>query len=168
MDNLLNPDPGLVIWTIVSFLVLVTLLRVFAWGPLLAAVDEREKHLDEQRRGAEKAREEAEKIQRDLDERLRSAAEEARGIMAEAGKDGEALRAKLKAEAEGQAKGMLDKTRAQLDEERRRLVRDLRHEVATLSLKAAERLMHKTVDSGVQKVVLEEFFSELDQKGARN
>ena len=87
MDKLLSPDIGLMIWTIFSFLILVFLLRAFAWGPLLASIDARDNALREERERAEKAREESEKIQRDLEARLAVAAEEAKGIVGQASKD---------------------------------------------------------------------------------
>lgn len=168
MDTLLNPDLGLAIWTIASFLILVTLLRVFAWGPLLGAVEAREDKMREERERAEKARAEAERIQADLTQKLASAQDEAKRIMSEANKDGEILRSKLKKSAEEEAKGMIDKTRAQLQEEKNRLVGELRAEVANLSVLAAERLVKKSVDKDVQKAVLSDFFKDLDKQGKAN
>lgn len=166
MGTLLNPDTGLMIWTIVSFLILVSLLRVFAWGPLLASIDARENALREERERAERAREASEKIQKDLEARLAGASEEAKGIVSQASKDAEALRSRLKADAEHEAKGMIEKTRAQLEDEKNRLVGELRQEVASLSLSAAERLMKKSVDASVQKTVLNDFFAELEKEKA--
>ena len=163
MDALLNPDKGLILWTIMSFLILVGLLKAFAWGPLLHAIEEREAKMREERGRAEKARSEAERIQGELEARLARAADEARAVLAQAGKDAEALRATLKTSAEAEAKALLDKARAQLDEDKRRIVGELRQEVASLSVLAAERLVKKSVDQGVQKAVLDQFFGELAQ-----
>ena len=168
LDKLLNPDQGLIIWTIISFLILVGLLKAFAWGPLLHAIEEREAKMREEREGAEKARADAERIAKELEARLAKAADEARAVVAQAGKDGEALRASLKVQAEAEAKALLDKTRAQLDEDKRRIVGELRQEVATLSVLAAERLVKKSVDQGVQKAVLDQFFGELAEGKGKN
>lgn len=165
MDTLLNPDIGLLIWTIISFLILVGLLKRFAWGPLLSAVEAREAAMREERERAERARREAEEIQRRLEERLAGAQAEAKEVLAQAGRDGEALRARLRQDAESESKAMLDRTRTQLEEDKRRLVAELRREVADLSVQAAERLMSKSVDKGVQKSVLDQFFGELDKAG---
>jgi len=166
MGDLLNPDIGLMIWTIISFLILVVLLRVLAWGPLLASIDAREKGLREERERAEKAREESEKIQQDLEKRMAGATEEAKGLVAQASKDAEALRQKLKGEAEDEAKGLIDKARVQLNDEKNKLVGELREEVVSLSVSAAERLMKKSVDETVQKTVLDDFFSQLEKEKA--
>lgn len=166
MDKLLSPDTGLMIWTIISFLILVILLRAFAWGPLLASIDAREKGLRDERERAERAREESEKIQQDLEKRLAGATDEARSLVAQASKDAEALRRKLKGEAEEEAKGMIEKTRSQLEDEKNKLVGELRREVASLSVSAAEQLMKKSVDEKVRKDVLEDFFAELEKEKA--
>ncbi len=168
MDTLLNPDIGLVIWTIASFLILVTLLRVLAWKPLLGAVEAREARMREEREKAEAARKEAEKIQQNLEARLSGIEEDSKKTLAEAAQKGESLRAQIKKDAEAEAKNIMDKTRLQLNEEKRRLVGELRSEVASLSVLAAERLLRKSVDSGVQKTVMDRFFADLDKEGKKN
>jgi len=162
MDKLIVPDTGLMVWTIVTFLCLVAILKLTAWGPLLKAIDEREYRLKADREAAEKARADAERIQKDLEAQLAGVHVKSKELLAAATKDGEALRARLKAEAEADAQAIKDKTAAELVAEKNRLVGDLRREVASLSVLAAEKLMRKSVDEGVQKNVLDGFFKDLD------
>lgn len=162
MGDLLAPDLGLTVWTIVTFLCLVAILKLFAWGPLLHAVEEREARLKADREGAEKARAEAERIQKDLEAQLAGVQAKSKELLAAATKDGEALRSKLKAEAEADAAAIKAKTTADLAAEKEKLVGDLRKEVANLSVLAAEKLLHKSVDAGVQKSVLDGFFKDLE------
>ena len=168
MGELLTPDAGLIVWTIVTFLCLVAILKLAAWGPLLKAVEEREARLKADREGAETARSEAERIQKELEAQMASLQAKSKDLLAAATKDGEALRAKLKAEAEADAQAIKTKTTADLAAEKNRLVADLRKEVAGLSVLAAEKLMHKTVDAGVQKTVLDGFFKDLEASKAGN
>lgn len=168
MDKLLNPDTGLLIWTIVTFLSLVFIMKKMAWGPLLHAIEEREAHMKREREGAEKARAEAEKIQKDLEAQMQNLQAKSREMMAQAQKESEALRSQLKASAEADSAKIREKTMQELGEEKERLVRDLRQEVASLSVLAAERLMRKSVDDGVQKTVLEGFFKDLESKKGHN
>jgi F-type H+-transporting ATPase subunit b len=91
-----------------------------------------------------------------------------RELLAQAQKDSDALRAQLKASAEADSAKIREKTMQELGEEKDRLVRDLRKEVAGLSLIAAERLMRKSVDDNVQKTVLEGFYKDLDAKKVAN
>ncbi len=166
MGELLTPDAGLIFWTIVTFLCLVAVLKFAAWGPLLHAVEAREARIKADREGAEKARAEAERIQKELEASMAGAQAKSKELLAAAAKDGEALRAKLKAEAEADAQALKDKTFAELAAEKNKLVADLRKEVATLSVLAAEKLMRKSVDDGVQKNVLEGFFKDLETNKA--
>jgi F-type H+-transporting ATPase subunit b len=162
MDKLLSPDPGFMIWTIVTFLCLVAILRMFAWGPLIAAIEAREGRIKADRDGAEKARSEAERIQKDFESQMAGVQAKTKELLAAATKDGEALRAKLKAQAEADAQGIKDKTLAELAAEKNRLVGELRKDVADLSVAAAAKLMHKSVDEGVRKSVLDGFFKDLE------
>ena len=168
MDKLLQPDTGLVIWTIVTFMALVFILKKVAWGPLLASIEEREARMKDERRRAEEARAAAEKIRAELEAEMAAVSAKSRELLAQATKDGEALRAQLKSAAEADAQKIKDKTMAELSEEKERLVRDLRKEVASLSILAAEKLMRKSVDDGVQKTVLEGFFKDLEGQKRHN
>ncbi|MFI5360740.1 MAG: F0F1 ATP synthase subunit B [Elusimicrobiota bacterium] len=169
MDKLLNPDTGLMIWVILTFLSLVAILKLFAWGPLLGAIEAREGRIKADREGAEKARAEAERIQKDFEAQMAGVQAKTKELLAAATKDGEALRAKLKAEAEADAQAIKDKTMADLASEKNRLVGELRKETADIAVQAAEKLMRKTVDAGVQKTVLDGFFKDLESsKAGRN
>ena len=162
MGDLLSPDLGLTVWTIVTFLALVVILKLTAWGPMLHAIEEREARIKADREGAEKARNDAERIQKELEAQLAGANLKAKEILASATKDGEALRSKLKAEAESDAAAIKAKTTAELAAEKDKLVGELRKEVTTLSVMAAEKLLRKSVDAGTQKTVLDGFFKDLE------
>ena len=168
MDKLLNPDTGLLIWTIVTFLCLVFILKKMAWGPLLHAIEERESKMRGDLEGAQKARNEAEKIKNDLEAQMSGLQAKSREILAQAQKESDLLRSQLKAAAEADSAKIREKTMQELSEEKERLVRDLRKEVASLSLLAAEKLMRKSVDDNVQKTVLEGFFKDLDSEKRHN
>ena len=167
MDSLLSPDPGLYIWTVVSFLVLVGLLKAFAWGPLLRAVEEREHAMRRERELAEAARQEAEDIRRRLSEQLEGVGAQAQEILSQAGREGSALRERFKKEAEEESRRLLQKSREQLSEEKARLVLELRREVAALSVEAAERLLKKSVDQRVREETLTQFLREVEQRDAK-
>ncbi len=165
MDRLLNPDSGLMFWTVVTFLALVFILKKLAWGPLLSAIEEREARIKADMEAARAARTEAEKIKNDFEAEMAGIQARGRELLTQAGREGEALRAQLKAAAEFEAQRMKEKTMAELSEEKGRLVRELRREVASLSVLAAEKLIRRSVDDSVQKTVLESFFRDLDARG---
>ena len=168
MDRLLNPDTGLVVWTVITFLCLVFLLKKFAWGPLISAIEEREAKMRADREGTEAARRQAEQIRAQLEGEIAGLEAKSRELLAHAAKEGEALRNRLKSDAEAEARKIKEKTLEELAEEKERLIRLLRAEVADLSVMAAERLMRKSIDARVQKTVLDSFFKDLERQGKAN
>jgi len=167
MDKLVTPDPGLMFWTIVTFLALVGLLKRFAWGPLLAAIAEREARLKAEVAAARQAREESERIKNELSAHLAEAAARRQDVLDRAAKDGEAILAQFKAAAEEESRRLREKTSAELGREKERLVGELRREVAGLSVTAAERLLRRSVDPAVEKAVLDDFLKDIAQGGGR-
>ncbi|MBI3551077.1 MAG: F0F1 ATP synthase subunit B [Elusimicrobia bacterium] len=159
-------DVGLMVWTVLVFVILLAIMGKFGWGPMIAAIEDRERRLREERKAAEAARAEAQRIQADLEARLAEIDAKSREAMAQAAKDAEAFRSRHAAQAHDESKRILEKARAELEMEKQRLVRELRQEVATLSVMAAEKIVRKSVDDGVQKSVLDSFFKELEQKRA--
>lgn len=164
MDKLLSPDTGLMVWTIITFLLLVVVLKKLAWGPLISAIEEREHRIKSDLDESQKARNDAERIKQDLEGQLAGLSQKSRELLAQAAKEAEALRVQLKTAAETEAHKIREKTMQELSDEKERLVRELRKDVAGLSVLAAERLMRKTVDEGVQKTVLEGFFKDLERE----
>ncbi|MBI4423499.1 MAG: F0F1 ATP synthase subunit B [Elusimicrobia bacterium] len=167
MEKLFTPDFGLMVWTVVTFLLLVAILAKFAWPPILQAIKDREEALRQERVLAEKARAEAQRIQKDLEAKLAELDVKSREVLSQAQRDADALRARHSEEAKAEAVKLMEKTRAGLEEEKRRLVGELRKEVADLSVLAAERLVRKSVDAGVKKAVLDQFFHDIEKPGKR-
>ncbi|MCX5797232.1 MAG: F0F1 ATP synthase subunit B [Elusimicrobia bacterium] len=167
MDKLVTPDPGLMFWTIVTFLALVALLKRFAWGPLLSAIEEREVHLKAQAAAAKEARDEAERIKNEVAAALAESRAGRQEVLDRAAKDGEALLAKFRTAAEDETRKLREKTAAELGREKDRLVGELRREVADLSVLAAEKLLRRSVDPGVEKAVLDDFFKDISKGGRR-
>src|SRR5215470_9715682 len=99
-DNpLVQPDPGLFIWTIVTFLVLLTLLAKFAWRPLLQALESRQASIRKSLDDAAQARQELERLNAESAEIVRKARVEADAIVTASRADGERVRQELKQKA---------------------------------------------------------------------
>ena len=96
---LLDPHVGLIIWTIITFLVVLLVLKKFAWPHLLAALDEREKRISDAITAAEQARQEAEEVLREHRQKLAAADEEARQVVAEAREAGANVRQTIVSQA---------------------------------------------------------------------
>jgi len=161
MDKLVSPDPGLMFWTIVTFLILVAVLKRYAWGPLLAAVAQREARLQSEAAAAKQAREESERIKGELAAQLAEAQARRQEALDRAAREGEALLARFKAAAEDSSQKLRAQTLAELGREKERLIVELRREVAGLSVSAAERLLRRSVDPAVEKAVLDDFLKDI-------
>ena len=108
MNNpLIQPDPGLFIWTIVTFLVLLALLAKFAWRPLLQALESRQERIRNSLEDAERARQELERLQQESAKILQQARIEAESIVTQTRADAERLREELKQKAKDEADNIL-------------------------------------------------------------
>jgi F-type H+-transporting ATPase subunit b len=163
MDKLLNPDIGLMIWTVVTFVLVVFVLGRFAWKPLLQALEEREGRIRADIRSAEDARKAAEKLRGDYDAQLAQVEARTRELIAQAQKDAQRLREEMLKAAQDENARLTERTRQQLAEEQRRLVQELRAEVAEVSVKAAEKLIRKSVDKGLQDQFVKEALADFEK-----
>src|SRR6476620_3259417 len=104
MDNpLVQPDPGLYIWTILTFLVLLTLLAKFAWKPLLEALESRQETIRKSLDDAQQAKQDLERLHAESAEMIRKARVDADAIVSQSRADGERLREELRQKAKADA-----------------------------------------------------------------
>jgi len=139
--DLLAINPGLIIWTIVTFIVLMVVLRLVAWKPLLAMLDEREKTIHDSLEQARKAREEAETIMAQHREMIGKARQEMAAIIEKAQRDAEARRADILARAHKEAEEKAKQFTAELERQQRAALRQVREEAVDLVVAAASRLV---------------------------
>src|SRR5688572_9149990 len=115
MDNpLVQPDPGLFIWTILTFVVLVSLLAKFAWGPLLRALDSRRELIVKSLEDAERAKVELDRLQQESAQILRKARLDAEAVISQSRSDAEKLRDQLKQQAKEEADNILRNAQQQI------------------------------------------------------
>src|ERR1700704_4105565 len=110
METLLNPDKGLIIWTIVSFAVLVLLLGKVAWKPLIQALKDRENGIRKAIGDATTARQSAEALQLQLQQELAKAQDKAAGMIAQAQAEGQKLRDQMLKETEVETRRLTEQT----------------------------------------------------------
>ena len=138
MDNpLVQPDPGLFIWTILTFLVLVGLLAKFAWRPLLQALEARQQTIAKSLEEAQRARHELERIQRESAQMMAQARVEAEAVIARSRSDAEALREELKQKARAEAAAIAKNAERQIQLETAHAVQQIRAEAVDLSVAIA-------------------------------
>lgn len=163
MNPLVQPDPGLFVWTILTFLILAALLAKFAWRPLLAALDARQKTIAGAIDDARKAREELERVQQDSVKLLNEARREADGIITRARADADRFRDELKQQAQEQAATIVANAERQIQKEANRAVAQLRQEAVDLSFSIASKVLRRTVTPADHQQLVDDVISKLDQ-----
>jgi F-type H+-transporting ATPase subunit b len=159
---LVSPDIGLMIWTLLAFVVAMLILRKFAWPAITAALDKRQRAIEESIETAERTRTEAQELLREYRERLREARHQADEIVARARKAGEVHEREALEKAREQREELLQQTRRDIEAETRRAIQEIRGEVADLTVMATEKVTRKALDEADQKRLVEEALGELD------
>jgi len=146
MNNpLVQPDPGLFIWTIVTFLVLLALLAKFAWRPLLQALETRQERIRKSLEDAEHARQELERLQQESAKIMQQARIEAESIVTQTRTDAERLREELKHKAKDEADNILRNAQQQIQLQTRQAIQEIRHEVADIAVLLASKLLERNL-----------------------
>ena len=159
--GLFDINTGLSTWTLLVFGGLVFLLGKFAWGPILAAVDAREKGIQSALDEAARRNDESAKLLAEHKEQLADARRQANELIAEGKAVGETVRQDVedKARAEGQA--IIERARAEIERERDAALAMLRKESVDLALAAASRLMQENLDQDKDRQLVERYLNEL-------
>jgi F-type H+-transporting ATPase subunit b len=161
MENLLTPEKGLIIWTIVTFIVLVFILGKVAWKPLLTALRDREEGIRKAIEDAMSARQSADQLKLQYEKELASSQEKAYAILKQTEAEAQKLREKILKEAEEESLKIMANAKSQIEEEKTNALRDLRTQVSKISIQAAEKLMKHSMNQRVQDELLEEFFKDM-------
>ncbi len=152
---------NLMFWTAVSFLILVLLLGRYGFKPLAEILASRERKIRESLEGAENARLEAERLLREYEEKLAEARAEAQKFIAEGKSLGENLRAEIMQKSEEEAKRMIAKAEEQINRDVDQAIKELRAEVATLSIDLASKVIEKELNQNTHEELIDKYLSEV-------
>lgn len=159
--NITDVSPGLIIWTLVTFVVLLLLLSRVAWKPILRMVEDRENRIRDSLESAAKQREEAERMiaehQAALDAARKEAAEMLRNAQAGLEKSREEQLAKARADAEA----LVASARKQIEEEQKKAFAEVKAVAVELAIQAASKLIEASMDEGKQRQLVEEYLASL-------
>jgi F-type H+-transporting ATPase subunit b len=154
-------NPGLTLWTGITFLVLLVVLRRFAWGPIVKMLDERERTIREAIEQAKKERLEAERLVAEQKAALAGAQREAAAIAKRSQQDIEALRQDLTARARKEADDLVAAARTQIGEEKSKAILEIKGLAADLAIDAARKLIEASLDEKTQRALVEEYIAKL-------
>jgi F-type H+-transporting ATPase subunit b len=164
MDNpLVQVDPGLFLWTIITFLVLLTLLAKFAWRPLLQSLAAREETIRKSLADAEKARIELERLNQESAAIIRQARIEGEQIIGASRADAERLRGELRDKARAEAEGILRNAERQIQLETARAVQQIRTEAADLSVAIASKLIQRNLSRADNEKLIQDALNQLPE-----
>jgi F-type H+-transporting ATPase subunit b len=159
---LVSPNVGLMIWTLLSFLVAFFVLRKYAWPQISAALEKRQRAIEESIETAERTRAEARQLLEEYRERLREARSQADDIVVRARKAAEVHEREATEEARRRREELLEQTRRDIEAETRRAISEIRGEVADLTVAATEKVTRRTLTEEDQRRLVDEALSELD------
>jgi F-type H+-transporting ATPase subunit b len=160
--SLIDVVPGLMVWTIITFLLVLFVLRRYAFGPIQRLIDQRRDRIREALDEADKARSEAREL-RELTAKEREGAKlERERILEEARRQSQRLVEQAKERADADLKEQLEKNREELAAENARLREQIRRDVVELTLFAAEKVTGKVLDEDDQRRLIEETIEEAD------
>lgn len=164
MEDLLKPDYGVMALTICNFLLLVYLLKKFAWNRIIGGLEAREAQVKSDKEQAAVARVDAQKLTHELDEKLSKISEEAAKKMAEAVKMGEKQKEQLLAAAQEQAERLLAQAKAQIEAEKNKALTDVRGEIARVSVLAASKVIEQQLNESAADEVVARVLEEVKAK----
>ena len=162
MNPLVQPDPGLFIWTILTFLVLVTLLARFAWRPLLQALDSRQELIRKSLDEAQQARQELERLQHESAQIIRQARVDAEAVVAQSRSDAAKLREEMRQKAKAEADGIVRNAERQIQLETQRALQQIRHEAVDLSVMIASKILRRNLTKEDNEKLIEEALKQVE------
>jgi F-type H+-transporting ATPase subunit b len=161
-NALIKVTPGLMIWTIVCFLIALFVLKRYAFGPIQKAIDDRREKIRQSIEEADRAREEARNLLEEHRKLVGKAKSDAEEILAEARKQSEAQRDRVREETEADRQRRLEDTKKQIEAETQRSLEQIRAEVADLTLVATAKVTGKVLDRDDHRKLIEDAIGDLD------
>jgi F-type H+-transporting ATPase subunit b len=161
-NPLISVTPGLMIWTIICFLITLFVLKRYAFGPIQTMLDERREQIRQSIEEAENARAEARKLLEEHRSLMNEARGEAEQILAEARRTREAMELRMREETEAERQRRLEDTRREIAAETARALDRIRAEVADLTLEATAIVVGRKLDADRDRELISEAIGSLD------
>ncbi len=152
--DLITPGLGLVFWSLITFFILLIVLRKFAWKPILGAIDERESGIKNALEAADKARMEMENLKADNERILNEARAEREAMLKDAREIKNKMVSDAKEEAQEQATKMITQAQEAIANEKRSAMAELKNHVASLSIEIAEKVVREELTNKDKQLAL--------------
>lgn len=156
-----EPEPGLIIWTVISFGILFLFLAKVAFRPIVEIIEKREKVISESIEEAQKTRVEANRLLEEYKIQVKKAREESKDIISQGRELGENLKNEMVDKARVEAGRLVEQARAQVEREKRLAVKELRNEVAEISVKIAGKILDEELQAEQHQDIIKRYLDEV-------
>ncbi len=158
-----KPEPGLIIWTLVSFFLLLVLLKKLAYPQILKAMKHREQTIATQLEEAQKTKTAAEQLLADYKRQLADARTEAQKVLNEGRALGESMRKEIIQKAQEESNQIVKRAQEEIELQKQKALLELREKVADLSIMAATKVINKSLNSEDNRRLVEEYVSKVGE-----
>ncbi len=160
-STLFTGDLGNILWTLVTFVIVLVLLGKFAWGPILGALQKREEFIRDSLEQAKKDREAAEARLKEYSDKLQTAREEASAIVEEGRRDALVVKEKIDADTKAEAEALIDRAKREISIATETAVKELYGLTAKIATDAAARIIRKELSPSDHERLIAESIAEL-------
>jgi F-type H+-transporting ATPase subunit b len=162
--ELLSPNLGLAVWTILTFLVVLLILRRYAWKPILQSMEARERGIQRLIDDAEKERAEADALLAEYRRQLAGARDDAQRVLGEAKAAAERVREEMLERARAEAEGIVKRAGTEIDLERRKALAEIKEQAVGLAIAAAERVLEESLNDERHRQIVEDFLRSVESE----
>ncbi len=160
--GLVIPDYGLLFWMVLTFLIVMFILKKFAWKPILNSLSERENSIEDALESAKKAREEMGKLQADNEKILAEARNERTEMLKEAKDVKQSIINEAKGQASKEAEKIIESARQAIQNEKTAAINEMKNNIASLSVQIAEKILKKQLDDPAkQKDLMDQYLKDI-------
>lgn len=160
-EGLLKVDPGLLLWTVITFVVLLLLLWKTAWKPIVEALDARAEKIRGDIDQADKSRQEAEKVLAEHKELMANAKDESAKIIAQGREEAEKVKAEIMEKAQGEAKDLAERAKKEIVMAKDSALNELKTEIVSISTDIASKIIDKNLKPEDQNALVEEALNKI-------
>jgi F-type H+-transporting ATPase subunit b len=156
-----KPEPGLIIWTLISFFILLILLKKVAFPPILKGMKKREETIKQQLEDAQKTKKEAEELLEGYKRQLAEARSEAQKIINEGKSLGENMRKEIVQKAQAESNQIVKRAQEEIELQKQKAILELQEKIADLSIMAATKIINKSLNTEDNRRLVEEYVSKV-------
>lgn len=160
-EGLLRVDPGLLLWTVLTFLVMMAILWKVAWRPIVDAMDARAEKVRFEIDNAERTRQEAEKLLAQHKAMMDNSRNEAAQIIAKGRDEAERMKNEIVEKANAESRAIADRAKKEIELAKDKAIIDIKTEVVVLSTEIASKIINKNIKAEDQKALVEEALNKM-------